>query len=129
MVWLRQLGGSTAGTGTVARRFPFKVGRGPTDDLRIDIAGLWEAHFEIDHRPGSPLTLRARSGVTTRVNGVRVETAALRNGDIIEAGALRLQFWLAAVRQPALRWREGLTWALLLAILAFEVFVAANLTP
>jgi hypothetical protein len=128
MVLLRHLDGNTAGTETVARRFPFQVGRATGDHLRVEVPGLWENHFAIERRPGQPLTLRTRSGATTLVNGVSVETVALRNGDIIEAGALRMQFWLSAVRQPGLSVREGLTWLALAAILAFESFVAVNLT-
>jgi hypothetical protein len=37
----------------------------------------------------------------------------LRNGDSIDIGSLKLQFWLSDTRQFGLRFREGLTWAAL----------------
>jgi len=40
----------------------------------------------------------------------------LRSGDVIEAGSLKLQFWLSETRQAGLRLREGLTWAAIAAI-------------
>jgi hypothetical protein len=40
----------------------------------------------------------------------------LRNGDTIDIGSLRLQFWLSETRQADLRLREGFTWAAIAAI-------------
>ena len=117
-----------AGQETVARHFPFRVGRGAGDHLRLEVPGVWDNHFAIERMPGRPLTLQARPDTTTLVNGVPVGSAALRNGDVIEAGAARLQFWLSPVRQPALGLREALTWTFLAGVLAFELFVAGNLT-
>jgi len=34
----------------------------------------------------------------------------LRNGDLIEAGSLKLQFWLTETRQKRMQVREWLTW-------------------
>ncbi len=128
MVLLRLVSGSTAGQETVARRFPFQVGRGPQAQLRIEQPGVWESHFVIERPPGQALALRALAGAITLVNGVRVETVALRNGDLIEAGAARIQFWLSPVNQTGLALRESLTWIGLAAITAFEVLVAVQLT-
>jgi hypothetical protein len=40
----------------------------------------------------------------------------LRNGDTIELGALKLQFWLAETRQFGLRLRETLVWLGIIAV-------------
>jgi hypothetical protein len=46
-----------------------------------------------------------------RINGEQMDqSTALRNGDVIELGSLRMQFWLGEPRQRGLRLREGLTW-------------------
>lgn len=128
MVLLRVLSGSMAGQETVARRLPFRVGRGAQEQLRIEQPGVWESHFVLERQPGQTLTLRALDGAVTFVNGQRVETAALRNGDIIGAGAARLQFWLSPVAQAGLGLREMLTWVGLAMITAFEILVAIALT-
>jgi hypothetical protein len=44
------------------------------------------------------------------VNAAAVQETVLRNGDVIEAGSLKLQFWLSETRQVGLRLRESLTW-------------------
>jgi pSer/pThr/pTyr-binding forkhead associated (FHA) protein len=56
----------------------------------------------------------------TTVNGEPVQTAILRNGDIITLGSAKLQFWLAAARQRGLRLREAFVWALLAAVTAAQ---------
>lgn len=128
MVRLRHLSGPLAGHETEVRHFPFRIGRGPGDDLRLDAAGLWEAHCVLETSANHRLHLRARDGAPTRVNGHAVATRPLHNGDVIEAGELRLQFWLGPVRQINLRPREVLTWLALALITAFEAVVAWGLT-
>lgn len=128
MILLRDLDGATAGRETLARRFPFRVGRSSEDHLRLDQAGVWEGHFRIERSADHVLTVHTREGVPTLVNGSAVSSSPLRNGDIIQAGAARLQFWLSPVRQPELRLREALTWIGLAALVAFEVVVAFSLT-
>lgn len=46
----------------------------------------------------------------TVVNGDKIDEVALREGDLIEAGAVKLRFGFDAVRQKSLFARETLTW-------------------
>ncbi len=50
------------------------------------------------------------------VNHQPVQTALLRNGDVITLGSVKLRFWLAAARQRSLRLREWFVWVLLLVV-------------
>jgi hypothetical protein len=59
------------------------------------------------------LVCQAQEGALLSVNGVRVDEAILRNGDVISIGALNIQFALSPVRQSSQRVRECLTWAAL----------------
>ncbi|HWQ91015.1 MAG TPA: hypothetical protein VN673_05035, partial [Clostridia bacterium] len=43
--------------------------------------------------------------------GQPIQRALLRNGDDIDLGGLKLQFWLSETRQKPLAFRELLTWA------------------
>lgn len=128
MVRLRHLAGPLAGRETEVRHFPFRIGRGTGDDLRLEAAGLWETHCVIETTPDHRLQLRGRDGASTRVNGTTVSAVLLRNGDILEAGELRLQLWLGPVRQTNLRSREALTWLGIALITAFQAVVAWGLT-
>ena len=56
------------------------------------------------------------------------ESTPLSNGDEIELGAAKLQFWLGGVRQKNLAAREAAGWALLGAITVAEVILLLWLT-
>jgi pSer/pThr/pTyr-binding forkhead associated (FHA) protein len=110
MVQLKILSGKKAGTAWVARRFPVRIGRSPSNDLQSDERGVWDQHLRLDFAPASGLLLTAEPNALASVNGQSVQQAVLRNGDLIHIGSLQLQFWLAETRQAGLRFREGLTW-------------------
>lgn len=129
MVLLRALEGTTAGTDTVARRFPFRVGRAPGNELRLEAPGLWDQHFQLEATTAHRVAVVTQAGAITTVNGQPVSRADLRLGDVIAAGATRFLFWLSAPRQTGLAWRETLTWVGLALMIAFQVFVAAALVP
>ena len=60
------------------------------------------------------LSIFSEALVTT--NGQPVQRTVLRNGDTVEIGALRLQFWLGDVPRRSLRVSEWFVWAIIAAI-------------
>jgi len=94
----------------VARHFPVRVGRGSASDLRLEEPGIWEQHFEVQFKPREGFLLDAQPNALVSVNSVRSDGVFLRNGDLIEAGSLKLQFWLTETRQKRMQVREWLTW-------------------
>ena|SRR5260221_83978 len=99
-----------AGADCVARRFPVRVGRAPETDISLAEEGVWDWHLEIDHRRLEGFVLSVQPGALACVNGQPVQQAVLRNGDLIELGAVKMQFGLASTRSRSLRLREALTW-------------------
>jgi len=65
-------------------------------------------------------TLATAPNALAAVNGEPVQTAILRNGDIITVGSAKFQFWLAAARQRGPHLREAFVWALLVAVTAAQ---------
>jgi pSer/pThr/pTyr-binding forkhead associated (FHA) protein len=110
MVQLRILSGKKAGEAYIARHFPVRIGRSPAADLRVEEDGVWEQHFELDFKPAEGFFLKAHPDALARINGETLAQARLKNGDGIEIGSLKLQFWLSETRQSTLRLREWLTW-------------------
>jgi pSer/pThr/pTyr-binding forkhead associated (FHA) protein len=111
VIQIEILNGSKAGTHGVARQFPFRVGRERSAALSLTDDGIWESHFEVDLRPREGCFISARAEGLTLVNGQTFESPhRLRNGDIIEAGSVKLRFVLGPTRQHSLVWREVLTW-------------------
>lgn len=116
MVQLNILSGKMAGTSTVARRFPVRIGRSSGSDVELDEPGVWEQHAELSLNPRSGFCLKTAPNALARVNGDSVQEVPLRNGDTIELGAVRIQFWLSPVAQRRLVLREALSWGMAVAV-------------
>ncbi len=110
MIQVKFLRGKMAGSSWTTRRFPVRMGRAPDSDLRIEEPGVWDHHLQIDLDPKEGFVAHIPSEAFVTINGHPFERASLRNGDLIEMGTVKLQFWLAAPRQAGLRLREWLTW-------------------
>ena len=113
MIQLNILTGKKAGTHTVARHFPFRVGRAPGNELQLEDDGVWDQHLTLEFQPQSGFNLATAPEALVTVNGDPVHNTTLRNGDTITIGSVKLQFWLAAAAQGSLRVREGFVWTLL----------------
>ena len=111
MVQLKILSGTKAGTVWVARHFPVWIGRSPAADLQLEENGVWDEHLQLDFQRGTGFILNTLPNALTTVNGQSVKTAILRNGDTLDLGSLKMQFWLSETRQSGLGLREWLTWA------------------
>ena len=111
MVQLKVLSGKRAGTTWVARRFPVRIGRSADADLQLEEDGVWDQHLQLDFNPVEGIVLTALPDAIATVNGRPVHQTVMRNGDAIDIGSLRMQFWLGETRQVGLRFREWLTWA------------------
>jgi pSer/pThr/pTyr-binding forkhead associated (FHA) protein len=118
MVQFNILSGKKAGTLSAARRFPFRIGRAPGNDLQLDDDGIWDQHLTLEFNRQKGFTLATASNALAAINGDPVQTAILRNGDIITLGSAKLQFWLAAARQRGLRLHEAFVWTLLAIVTA-----------
>ncbi len=111
MIQLRVLSGRMAGHQTVARRFPFVIGRENGAGLQISDAGVWDRHARLELKRPEGFWLSALGEALVSVNGQAVREAWLRNGDHIGIGSVQLQFWLAETRLRGLRFREWLVWS------------------
>jgi len=121
MIEISVLNSRAVGKTVAARRFPFGIGRHKASGLCLEEPGVWDRHLELDLQPGAGVTLTVAPEAKATVNGQSVQTARLRNGDVIEIGAVRLRFTLAATRQRDLRLREGLTWLAWAALSAAQI--------
>ena len=121
MVHLKILSGKKAGTTWIARRFPVRVGRSPECDLQLEEHGVWNEHFHIELNPAAGFVLSTEPDALVTANGQPVQRLVLRNGDTVEAGALKLQFWIGETRRRNLTLSEWLVWITLLGVIAVQV--------
>ena len=96
-------------------QFPVLIGRSGDCHLRLEDMGVWDRHAQIDLDRPAGFVLRPASEASTMVNGEPLgESRRLRNGDLIDVGMVRLQFWLGPVRQKRLAVREVIFWLLIM---------------
>ena len=96
MVQFDILSGKQAGTRTVARHFPFRIGRAAGNELRLEDDGVWDRHLTIEFNPQTGFSLDTASEALATVNGAAVQSMMLRNGDTITAGSVKTssgRFW------------------------------------
>ncbi len=129
MVLLRILSGKMAGTDITARHFPFRIGRSASAHLRVEEDGVWDQHLELTLDYASGFSVTASPDALATINGQPVRQAVLRNGDTIEIGALKIRFWLGAVRQYGLLIREWLIWLGFVAVVAGQIALIYWLVP
>ncbi|MGB7768296.1 MAG: FHA domain-containing protein [Verrucomicrobiia bacterium] len=120
MIELHILAGKKAGSQSVVRRFPFRIGRAGENDLQLNDDGAWDQHLTLEFHRREGFALTAARDALVMVNNQPVQRALLHNGDVITLGSAKLQFWLAAARQRGLWLRERFVWALLLAVVLCE---------
>jgi predicted component of type VI protein secretion system len=121
MIQLNILSGKKAGSQTVARHFPFHIGRAAENDLQLEDDGVWDQHLTLEFQKKNGFNLATASAALASVNGEPVQNKILRNGDTITLGSAKLQFWLAAARQRGLRARELCVWTLIAAVTAAQL--------
>ncbi len=121
MVQLKIVSGRPAGAVHELHRFPCLIGRSAEADVRLEEAGIWDRHLHIhlDSDRGFSAAILPEARAT--VNGQPLTRAPLRNGDVIEVGCVKLQFWLKPPRQSSLAARETMTWAALGLLCAGQV--------
>ena len=116
MVQIKILSGKKAGALWVARRFPVRIGRSAGSDLQVEEHGVWDDHCRVELHPGAGFVLETQPDALVAVNGQPAQRAVLRNGDHIEIGALKMQFWLSEASQGGVRVREAFVWTLIVAV-------------
>ena len=116
MIQVKILSGKKAGTSMVARRFPVRIGRAASANLQLEEDGVWDQHLYLEFKPRQGFFLSPQPNALATINGEMLEPRLLRNGDTVEIGALKIQFWLSDTRQRGLGFREWLTWLSIAAI-------------
>ena len=128
MVRLDILSGSKAGTHWVARRFPVRIGRAATCDLRLEESGVWEQHAQLSFDAAEGFVLQTEPDSIVAVNQQPVQSVRLRNGDSITLGSAQIQFWMGDVQQRGVRLREWLVWATVSAVTIAEIALVYQLS-
>jgi hypothetical protein len=121
MVQFKILSGKKAGSSWETRRFPVRIGRSAGSDLRLEEAGVWDDHLKVGLEAAEGFTAETQSNAFASVNGQPIQRAALRNGDTLELGSVKLQFWLSEAPQRGQALRETFVWTLISAVCLAQI--------
>lgn len=127
MLQFKILNGRQAGTEIVARRFPFIVGRDAASDLRLEEAGVWEQHWKIELTAADGFQVVVRPDALVAINGQAVRETALKNGDVVEFGPLRVRVSLSPTRPRNLAFRELSLWLLIAGVALSQIILIYRL--
>jgi len=120
VIQLQLLSGHRTGAVFHFTHFPICAGRKPDLELPLDEPGVWQRHFMIDWT-AKGLVLEVEPQALLHIKDAPVQSAILRDGDIITVGALKIRFSFSPVRQSSLAPREWLTWIALGALCLGQV--------
>ena len=128
MLLLRVTDGRGAITQHTAESFPYRIGRSPQADLRIEAAGVWENHAVILPGENARFMIRSEGESLLLRNGTPVRTAQLASGDELSIGAMRVLVGLSPARQKSLSLAEATVCVLLLVVMTAQaaIFVLAR---
>jgi pSer/pThr/pTyr-binding forkhead associated (FHA) protein len=113
MVQFKILSGKKAGSSWETRRFPVRIGRSAGSDLQLEEAGVWDDHLKVGLEPGEGFMVETQANAFASINGQPIKRVALRNGDTLEIGSVKLQFWLSEARQRGQALRETFVWTVI----------------
>lgn len=121
MVQIKILSGKKAGSSWDARHFPVHIGRSAHSHLQLEEPGVWDDHLKLAQDRAEGFVLETHANAIASINGQPIQRAVLRNGDTIDIGSVKLQFWLSEPRQRGQAWREAFVWALITAVCLAQV--------
>jgi hypothetical protein len=121
MVQIKILSGRKAGSSWDARRFPVRIGRSANSDLQLEEAGVWDDHLTLRLDPAEGFLLETHENALATVNGHPAPRTALRNGDTIDIGSVKLRFWMSEPRQRGQALREAFVWTLITAVCLAQI--------
>jgi pSer/pThr/pTyr-binding forkhead associated (FHA) protein len=113
MVQFKILSGKKAGSSSDVRHFPARIGRSANSDLQLEEPGVWDEHLKISLESAEGFVVETHASALAGINGQPIQRAPLRNGDVIEIGSVKLQFWLSEARQRGQTLREAFVWSVI----------------
>ena len=115
-VEFRFLSGSKYGQTVSAADFPFRIGRSADADLSLPDAGVFEFHSRVVCISGIGFRIESIGEALVRVGGFEGKTLPLRDGSIVELGAVRIRFAFSPVNDQRSGIPDVVVWFLVVAV-------------
>ena len=104
--------------------FPFKIGRSKNCHHRIEAKGVWPCHIVLEQDGEKGIVVKNESEGSLLVNRLKTsKSVRLKNGDLLQFGAVGLRFWISPIEQMSHRTSEFNIWLGLVTIIISQVIL------
>jgi len=116
-----------AARSVTVRRFPAVLGRDPSCEVQVEQPGVWRQHVRLELDPDDGIHVVICQDAVARHNGVVLERARFRQGDVLEFGGATARLWFTPVNRKSVVFREIFLWCVLALLMGLEIVVVACL--
>lgn len=118
-----------AGDQTVARHFPFAIGRATDSNLALRDAGVWDHHVRLERIAGDGYVCVVAGDARVSIDGRPVEQSQrLVNGSLLNLGAVNLRVSLAPPEQKRMTLTQAGFWLVVAAVFAGQAVLIFKLS-
>lgn len=129
MLLIRILSGKMAGDQTVARHFPFSIGRSADSHLALRDAGVWDNHIRLERSVEDGYVCVVAGEARVSIDGRPVQqNQRLANGSVLNLGAVNLRVSLAPPAQKRMALAQAGFWFVVIAVFAGQAALIFKLS-
>ena len=108
--------------------FPFKIGRSKNCHHRIEAKGVWPCHIVLEQDGENGIVVKNESEGSLLVNSLKTsKSVRLKNGDVLQFGAVGFRFWFAPIEQSYLTSEFNIWFGLVIIIICQVILMGCLL--
>ncbi len=108
--------------------FPFKIGRSKKCHHRIEAKGVWPCHIVLEQDGENGIVVKNESEGSLLINSLKIsKSVRLKNGDVLQFGAVGFRFWFAPIEQSYLTSEFNIWFGLVIIIICQVILMGCLL--
>tara|TARA_B100000482_G_scaffold116829_1_gene84403 strand:+ start:414 stop:803 length:390 start_codon:yes stop_codon:yes gene_type:complete len=108
--------------------FPFKIGRSKNCHHRIEAKGVWPFHIVLEQDGENGIVVKNESEGSLLINSLKIsKSVRLKNGDVLQFGAVGFRFWFAPIEQSYLTSEFNIWFGLVIIIICQVILMGCLL--
>ena len=108
--------------------FPFKIGRSKNCHHRIEAKGVWPCHIVLEQDGENGIVVKNESEGSLLINSLKIsKSVRLKNGDVLQFGAVGFRFWFAPIEQSYLTSEFNIWFGLVIIIICQVILMGCLL--
>ena len=108
--------------------FPFKIGHSKNCHHRIEAKGVWPFHIVLEQDGENGIVVKNESEGSLLINSLKIsKSVRLKNGDVLQFGAVGFRFWFAPIEQSYLTSEFNIWFGLVIIIICQVILMGCLL--